>query len=212
MKLLIRSSDMKPKIKILTWGLPGSGKTHFGLSAPKPLVIDTERGCEAFFNRFEFDLLSLPTLDQIELTVKKLQEGGYESYETLVIDSLTGLEGLYVEKHTRGERTSLAEWGVIKPKLDKLMKRIVSLPLNLICTARSQNMWDTRAFKLIGTRPHIQKNVSAYYFDIIGKLERRNGQAPNIALNKSRFQLPQKIEGISFEKLQSLVYNKEAIR
>lgn len=212
MKLLIRSAEIKPKIKILLWGLPGSGKTHFGLSSPKPLGIDTERGCEAFFNRFEFDLLSLPTIDQFELAVKTLQEGSYENYESLVIDSLTGLEELYVEKYTRGERTSLAEWGVIKPKLDKLMKRIVSLPLNLICTARSQNMWDTREFKLIGQRPHIQKNLSAYYFDIIGKLERRNGQAPTIVLNKSRFVLPPKIEGISFEELQSLIYNEMDIK
>ena len=211
MKLLITSAEIQPKIKILVWGLPGSGKTHFGLSAPKPLVVDTERGCEAFFNRFEFDLLSLPTIDQFELAVKKLQEGGYENYESLVIDSLTGLEELYVEKYSRGERTSLAEWGVIKPKLDKLIKRIVSLPLNLICTARSQNIWDTREFKLIGTRPHIQKNLSAYYFDVIGKLERRNGQAPTIALNKSRFVLSSKIADISFERLQSLIYNEVAI-
>jgi len=207
MSLLIKSINIKPKIKILIWGESGSGKTMLSLSATKPLIcIDTERGAEPFFNRYEFDLLSLPTIDQLELAIKKLEEGN-GSYETLVVDSLTGVCELYAEKYSRGEKATFNDWGVIKPKLDKLMKKLVALPLNLIFTARSQNIFN-KEYQIIGERPHIFRGL-AYWFDIIGKLERKGGEAPQMILNKSRFALPQRIEDVSFEKLQNLIYDKE---
>jgi len=208
MKLLIRSTEVKPKTKILVWGASGVGKTHFGLSAPNPLVIDTERGCEAFFNRYEFDLLALPTVDQIDLAVRKLEEGDH-NYKTLAIDSLTGVCELYAEKYSRGDKATFNDWGMIKPKLDKLMKRLVALPLNLIFTARSQNIFN-KEYKIVGQRPHIFKGL-AYWFDIVGRLDRKGSGAPMMTLNKTRFALPQRIEDISFERLQSLIYNEVAI-
>ncbi len=209
MSLLIRSVDLKPKIKILVWGASGSGKTHLGLASPSPLVIDTERGTEAYYSQFEFDLLALPTVDQIELAVEKLEQGE-GTYETLVMDSLTGVCDLYRDKYSKAEKTTLQEWGVIKRKLDKLMRRLVPLPLNLVFTARSQNIFN-KEYKIVGQKPHIFKGL-AYWFDIVGKLERKGSESPTLILSKSRYQLSQKIEDISFERLENLIFNSNKER
>ncbi len=106
----LKKISKKRGLKVSVWGQQGSGKTHFGLTFPKPVfVIDTEMGTRPFASRKEFAdgtylfevyvekrKLSVKTLDPIASLLrtnyvisilKKLADR--DMVGTIVIDSVT---------------------------------------------------------------------------------------------------------------------------
>lgn len=72
------------KFRVLIAGYPGIGKTTLGLSAPKPLLIDTDFGANRIIDRLQTDCIQPNTYQELlnDLTLENLKE-----YETLVIDT-----------------------------------------------------------------------------------------------------------------------------
>ena len=72
------------KFRVLIAGYPGIGKTTLGLSAPKPLLIDTDFGVNRIIDRLQTDCIQPNTYQELlnDLTLENLKE-----YETLVIDT-----------------------------------------------------------------------------------------------------------------------------
>src|SRR5262245_50481072 len=56
----------RKRLKLLTWGDSGVGKTTLGLQFPSPVVIDLEAGCDLYGGRFDFGVLR--TTSQIGMT------------------------------------------------------------------------------------------------------------------------------------------------
>lgn len=72
------------KIKMIIAGYPGIGKTTLALSAPKPLLIDLDKGVDRVESSYRTD--TLLAKDYKEL-VNDLKTSDLSSYETLVIDT-----------------------------------------------------------------------------------------------------------------------------
>ncbi len=72
------------KFRVLIAGYPGIGKTTLGLSAPKPLLIDTDFGANRIIDRLQTDCMQPNTYQELlnDLTVENLK-----NYETLVVDT-----------------------------------------------------------------------------------------------------------------------------
>lgn len=84
-------------LKILVFGQPGTTKTSFAGTAPKPLFVDVERGTTSLLNQPEtrhVDVLEFRSIRQVELLISKMSEGNnpLDKYETLVIDSFSELQ------------------------------------------------------------------------------------------------------------------------
>jgi phage nucleotide-binding protein len=86
--------------KVLVFGPSGTGKTSFAAGAPKPLVVDVEKGGISIKNHYApgtVKVLEYKSFYQVEELVKYLNEGhpAFDDVETLVIDSMS-------ELHKRG--------------------------------------------------------------------------------------------------------------
>lgn len=106
------------KVKMIIYGVPSIGKTTLALSAPKPLLIDLDRGISRVEARYRQDTLIANTFDEL---MSDLKGSDLSNYETLVVDTGGGLlEQLkpYVMKKdaknaTRSGDLALAGWGAI---------------------------------------------------------------------------------------------------
>lgn len=72
------------KIRRLIAGYPGIGKTTLALSAPKPLLIDVDKGVLRVNARHRTDTADVQTYDEL---LKDLRPENLTEYETLVIDT-----------------------------------------------------------------------------------------------------------------------------
>ena len=72
----------KKKIRFLLAGFPGIGKTTLALSAPKPLLIDVDRGIDRVAARNRKDFTQPETYEELLNDLN----GNLSDYETLVFD------------------------------------------------------------------------------------------------------------------------------
>ena len=72
------------RFRVLIAGYPGIGKTTLGLSAPKPLLIDTDFGAKRIMDRLQADCIQPNTYQELldDLIIENLRD-----YETIVIDT-----------------------------------------------------------------------------------------------------------------------------
>ncbi|WP_196595725.1 ATP-binding protein [Pectinatus frisingensis] len=76
--------DTNKKIRILIAGYPGIGKTTLALSAPKPLLIDVDRGTDRVEARYRTPFTQPKEYGEL---LNDLQPQNLNNFETLVIDT-----------------------------------------------------------------------------------------------------------------------------
>jgi hypothetical protein len=209
-----KASSVNKKLKVLIYGPSGAGKTHFGLTFPKPAVIDTECGTELFGDRFNFDVLRTKDFNEVLKAVEHVANGGYE---TLIVDPITVLwqvlmeaGQLAAEQRAKRNRRNPDEanltprdWGIIKRKINALYTRLVNMPCHVVVVGRIKDVNETRnnqVFK-VGERVDAEKSTE-YLFDIIIKIKNENGKRYGMVEKDRSGRLQgQRIENPSFDSL-----------
>ncbi len=127
--MIIKPNEMKvlkKKIRILIAGFPGIGKSTLGLSAPKPLHIDVDRGVD----RVEVQYRKYVTQPETYEELLKDLNGDLSEYETLVFDTggkLLDLMKPYVIKQDAkngqrdGQTLSIKGYGAVGKEFQRLM-------------------------------------------------------------------------------------------
>lgn len=85
--MIVKPTEMdfsNKKMNIIIAGLPGIGKTTLALSAPRPLLIDADRGIDRVEAKYRKDTLIPESFDSI---IDELKKTDLSNYETLVIDT-----------------------------------------------------------------------------------------------------------------------------
>lgn len=72
------------KFKVIIAGYPGIGKTSLALSAPKPLLLDLDRGVNRVSARHRKDTVVVESYDEL---MADLQPENLTEYESLIIDT-----------------------------------------------------------------------------------------------------------------------------
>lgn len=104
----VKTGSEKRPYYLLVFGLPGTGKTTFGCSAPAPIVLGPEDGLGSL------DVARFPKPKNFTQAVEMVKEllTGQHSYKTLVIDSLDWLEPmLWKEICEQSKYSSIEEFG-----------------------------------------------------------------------------------------------------
>lgn len=92
-------------LKILVYGMNGKGKTWFGATGPKPLIVDcNERGTLSVRNVPDVQKFSVETWTDIDLAYWYLHKGDHDR-ETVVIDTVSSLQSLCM-KFVLGDEAS----------------------------------------------------------------------------------------------------------
>ncbi len=100
----IADEDESPYYNMCLFGPPGVGKTVFAATAPKPLFFQVEQGFESLYNHPELvkeaRRMRYQGAKQAELLAQKMIEGHFGEYETLVIDTISGLQDRTLKEWT----------------------------------------------------------------------------------------------------------------
>jgi phage nucleotide-binding protein len=200
------------KLKVMIYGEPGVGKTHWAASSPRCLLIDVERGARTLIGK-NVDVLEYVNIEQIEATIRLAKEGNtaFDKYDTFAFDSLSEMQRrlldaqlLRIGKET-GTPIYKADWdvwGVNTQRLRSLMSAFRDIDKNLIVTAQAKQEKDDST-GIIRWRPDLTPKLAATVaglFDVVGYL-RINSQGERIlqvqpsktVLAKTRIVLPKEI-------------------
>ena len=138
MSLIKKKSEIElPKTIVgCITGVCGIGKTTLALSAPKPLLLDTDNGIHRVQSEYRSDVVQVKSYQDI----LDVLEEDLSDYETIVIDTLGELVNFmlkyFADKDksliTRGGTYNIKIWGFIKQEFQNLKLKLQLLNKHLI--------------------------------------------------------------------------------
>ena len=160
MSMFKKAETKAIKLTLGVIGPSGAGKTLSSLKMARGLVgengkiafIGTEGGKEQLYtnhiqNGFDTLTISAPyTIEKLQDALTGAVEGGYD---IVVIDSLShfwsgdgGALSQVDEIASVSGGNSSSGWNIVTKKIDKLINRIITFPIHLILTVRSEIVYD----------------------------------------------------------------------
>lgn len=117
------------KFNVLIAGFPGIGKTTLACSAPKPLVLDLDKGISRVNAKFRKDIADVETYEEL---LNDLESSDLSEYETIVIDTgarlLDLMKGWAIRKEPKNGQTdgnlTLKGYGVVGKEFMKFVNDI----------------------------------------------------------------------------------------
>lgn len=216
---IAKKSELKDaRLKILIWGSPGSGKSRFALSAPKPLVIDLEGGTRLYSNEYNFYIAEVDTGSENTANcctlaysiADEIIAGEYPDVETLIIDPVTdlleALERYSARNYEKIIGKDVMELNAIqktkwyayrRDKARAVLDKLKNLPVNLILVARSKLQWGNGSDgKMIATgETYDALPIVESLMDVVINLKKDGNEKYSAEVKKSRIgNLPRILE------------------
>jgi hypothetical protein len=138
-------------LRLALTGPSGSGKTYSALRiasgmGKKIAVMDTEnRSASLYAGGFDFETEEIDPPYTVDRYIEAIDEAVKRGFEILIIDSLThvwkGQGGLLEQKEaldSRARSNSFANWASITKLHNKLISKLLTADIHLICNMRSK--------------------------------------------------------------------------
>lgn len=154
-------------VSLLLYGLTGSGKTHFGGTAPQSIFLSIEPGWATLLNidpPFSGKLYSADNVADLKLALEYLDSGKIKTLEdkigfkpkSVVIDTLTRMQehevlGILDSRPSRSheikhipleDRMEMQEWGILLTRMYRIMKLLPNEGLDVICLCQAREFED----------------------------------------------------------------------
>jgi len=180
------------KLSAAVYGKSGTGKTTFGASFPKPFFLDIDGG-----------LLSVRGQDvsYVDLTpgrgvtwpniLDAIAEGKKDDYESIIVDSLTGLADLCMESvlqlnRRSGQKPNFDDWAAYANKIKDFIVRLLSSGKNtlLIChEAPDKDELTGHVWMLPAIQGQMKSRIANYFDEFYhAEVEQTPGKPSNYRL------------------------------
>jgi len=128
-------------VKALIYGDSGAGKSFLAATAPKPLILLTEMNGQVSISHSNpgADIIHITSANMLAQVLRDIEENpkDYESYQTIVIDSLTETQRLIkdriLSRKPSGAGFQIQDWGKMAEDMRAMVRRIRSLPKHVVC-------------------------------------------------------------------------------
>lgn len=163
-------SKVQKRLKMLLYGVAGSGKTTCSLQFPNPYFIDTEHGAT---NDQYIDLLeksngtyfATQDFDDLFKEVRELANVKH-NYQTLVIDPITTIYNNLLEVCEKKSGTAHGKhYGEANKQFKRLLDLLLRLDMNIVITSHSKNEYGN-AMTVLGQTFDAYKKLD-YLFDLV---------------------------------------------
>jgi hypothetical protein len=155
--ILVSASEARvDRVNVMAYGPPGSGKTYFATTFPKPFMIDTENGLLTARARIKageiedfpavatadyqtvLEIIAAPTR-RIPMLLKGSKWEGYEP-ETIIIDTISTLEGHVFDAIAESAgKVAQPQWNQLKRKMMAIARKSWDSDLNTVILAHDQS-------------------------------------------------------------------------
>lgn len=160
-------------------GVPGIGKTTLALSAPAPLLLDTDNGIHRVQSEYRADCVQVKSYQDI----LDVLEEDLSDYKTIVIDTLGELVNFmlkyFADKDksliTRGGTYNIKIWGLVKTEFENLKLKLQLLNKHLIFVshAKEERDGENKVYRMnvAGSTPDILNGVLDFlgFCEVVGK-------------------------------------------
>ena len=160
-------------------GVPGIGKTTLALSAPSPLLLDTDNGIHRVQSEYRADCVQVKSYQDI----LDVLEEDLSDYKTIVIDTLGELVNFmlkyFADKDksliTRGGTYNIKIWGLVKTEFENLKLKLQLLNKHLIFVshAKEERDGENKVYRMnvAGSTPDILNGVLDFlgFCEVLGK-------------------------------------------
>jgi hypothetical protein len=181
-KSKIVNADEFEHLKILVYGQNGKGKTRFGASGPKPLLIDCNERGSLSIRRFPAKVFKVETWTDIDYAYWYLHQGNHP-FQTVAIDTVSSLQNLGMKFILSDEASrdmtkdpdmpGKRDWG----KLGEIMRTAIlqfrNLPMHVVFLAQERRGFaedDEEAPEIYPeVSPSIRSTLTASV-DVIGRI------------------------------------------
>lgn len=126
--------------KVLLHGPSGTGKTRMSSTFPNPIIFDIEGGSMSIDKGLDVAVVGKEqiTLDSLSEFIDWLATPDAKVYETVVIDSVTHLQNVFLEAKLKTVNDPRQAYGAWQQYLRTLMEKLFSLNKNVVFICRSK--------------------------------------------------------------------------
>lgn len=191
-------------IKILLHGDSGAGKTFCAVSAPKPLVLLTERNGLVSIKHSNPDAVVAVCSNAKEVrdVFGMVLKQGVKHFgcETLVVDSLTEIQRMFkdeiIEKNNK-KLFSLQNWGELTDTMRNFMRMLRSLDCSMVCTALSQYVQEEETNRILPAfeGQKTPQEVSQYFSAVgfVYRTQQKDEKGNSSFIHKVMFEGPTRV-------------------
>lgn len=212
-----KAERKQARLRLALAGPSGSGKTYSALQMAKGLggriaVIDTEHGSASLYaDAADFDVMELHAPYSPERYIEAIQAAEKSGYDVLIIDSYshewTGPGGCLeindeiARAKYRGNTWSA--WNETTPRHRRLIDKILTSPLHIICTMRSKTetvQGEGKKVIKLGLKNE-QRDGTDYEFTVVLDIAHDGHMAVASKDRTKLFQQPELIDQATGQKL-----------
>lgn len=210
------------KLNLLCHGMSGSGKTVFSgtaASCGKVIIADIEAGLMSIADKVTSGAVEAVKIEKYQDFTNMVFElkGGKHGYETLVVDSGTELQKLYLDM-VGGDKDmpTLQDYGKLANETRKSLRFLRDLPMNLIYITLSKDEKDEQ-FGSIIRKPSLTGKLpedACGYMDLVLYITTKevDGKLERIAITQPTERLVAKDRSGKLERYEApdfaAIYNK----
>jgi phage nucleotide-binding protein len=206
------------KVRMLIFGPPKCGKTTWiAHNAPKPIIIDVEKGTVSLLN--DPIVRATPTFpyyqrDKLLEFLDFLRSPAGNQFETVVIDTLTEwqaklLDGVIKAAGRVGDTPQIQDYGIVGNVMRRIIVELFEMDKHFIVTAHTQDRSFGEMTKTAPALPPKVANTVEGLFPIIAYMTKRTTRegikvnmqfvdTPTLVAG-NRLQLPQNVDNPDFQ-------------
>lgn len=184
------SEKLNLRLRLMVYGKSGAGKTFLGLHFPDVLVLDTQRGTDAYHDMFDFESIQIRSVQSLVEQVEML-ESEKHNFKTVLIDSLTDITDFqrddaanYLSGEEIGQteigtslyKFNIADYRIVNSDYRAILRRIVMLGMNVICTCQEKDEYKDHSMMVpTGNKTMDAGKNTEQWFDTVIRLFSRDG-------------------------------------
>lgn len=158
----------KPKVNMLLYGAPGTGKTTIAGTFPKPLYLNIEAGVNTLIDA-GVDYVDIEVWEDIK-EVYNLLVSKELKHESVIIDSVTELmKKRKLELQGKRESMRIQDWGLLVNEIEEMMRRFRDLPQHAVFIfAENEVNTDEGVLKRPSVSGKSLPTTAAGFVDLVG--------------------------------------------
>lgn len=210
-----KTLEKNPKLNVLLYGAPGTGKTTIAGTFPNPIYLNIEAGVNTLTEK-EIDFVTIESWEEVKEVYNGLKDGTLK-YDSVIIDSVTELMKKRGEEILGArDQMSIRDWGVLIKDIEGMMRRFRDLPQHvLFIFAEEEGKDGDRIIKRPSVSGRSLPTTACGMVDLVGYAKVVKGKTiqyltqftpDEVIYAKSRFRsISGDIQDVTYELLKSLM-------